>query len=149
MTKIMRGLSVRQPHASLMAAGAKVIETRTWRTTYRGLVAIHASSLYPHWCRELECLPAFAAALSGVARPLPTGSVIAVAELLDCARVETMRERLLGSRELVFGDFSAGRYGWQFAYVRALRSPVPIKGKLGLWSIPPDVAIGIAHQAGL
>lgn len=32
----MRGLSLTQPWATLVAIGAKKIETRSWTTTYRG-----------------------------------------------------------------------------------------------------------------
>lgn len=39
----MRALTVIQPWASLIAIGAKRIETRSWETSHRGLVAIHAA----------------------------------------------------------------------------------------------------------
>lgn len=39
----MRGITVRQPWASLIAGGVKTIETRSRRTSYRGPVAIHAA----------------------------------------------------------------------------------------------------------
>ena len=38
----MKALTIRQPWASLIAAGVKTIETRSWRTSYRGPLAIHA-----------------------------------------------------------------------------------------------------------
>jgi hypothetical protein len=38
----VKALTVRQPWASLIACGAKTIETRSWRTSYRGPIAIHA-----------------------------------------------------------------------------------------------------------
>ncbi len=39
----MRCLSIHQPWASLIAIGAKRVETRHWETRYRGPVAIHAA----------------------------------------------------------------------------------------------------------
>src|SRR5205807_606340 len=39
----IRALSVRQPFASAILAGQKTEEYRTWSTTHRGLLAIHAS----------------------------------------------------------------------------------------------------------
>ncbi len=39
----MKTLTLTQPYASLIAFGAKRIETRTWATTYRGPLAIHAA----------------------------------------------------------------------------------------------------------
>lgn len=38
-------LSVRQPWAALLAAGVKSVEVRTWRTTRRGRLLIHAGKL--------------------------------------------------------------------------------------------------------
>jgi len=39
----MKALSIRQPWAGLIAAGVKTIETRNWRTGYRGQLLICAS----------------------------------------------------------------------------------------------------------
>lgn len=43
----MKALTVRQPWASLIAAGVKTIETRSWSTEYRGPLAIHAGKHRP------------------------------------------------------------------------------------------------------
>ncbi|MBW3663539.1 MAG: hypothetical protein KY469_10605 [Actinobacteria bacterium] len=43
----MRGLSLWQPRASLMPLGVKRIETRSWSTSYRGPVVIHAAKRRP------------------------------------------------------------------------------------------------------
>lgn len=39
----MKGLSLWQPYAFLIARGDKTIETRSWSTKYRGPLAIHAA----------------------------------------------------------------------------------------------------------
>jgi hypothetical protein len=39
----MKALSIRQPWAWLIIAGYKDVENRTWRTTYRGPLLIHAA----------------------------------------------------------------------------------------------------------
>lgn len=46
-------ISLWQPWASLMASGHKSIETRSWSTHLRGLVAIHAAK---RWTLELATL---------------------------------------------------------------------------------------------
>ncbi|MBP7632493.1 MAG: ASCH domain-containing protein [Acidimicrobiales bacterium] len=50
----MKALTIRQPWASLIAAGVKTIETRSWSTKYRGPIAIHAGKAtpvnVPGWC---------------------------------------------------------------------------------------------------
>lgn len=43
----MKAISLTQPWASLIALGYKRIETRSWSTTYRGPLAIHATSGFP------------------------------------------------------------------------------------------------------
>jgi hypothetical protein len=39
----MKTLSIKQPHATLICAGVKRVENRTWTTDYRGRLLIHAS----------------------------------------------------------------------------------------------------------
>lgn len=43
----MKALTIRQPWASLIALGVKTIETRSWSTSYRGPLAIHAAKRRP------------------------------------------------------------------------------------------------------
>lgn len=43
----MKALTLHQPWASLIAVGAKKIETRSWSTSYRGPLAIHAAASVP------------------------------------------------------------------------------------------------------
>ncbi len=42
----MKALSVRQPWADLILVGAKDVENRTWWTSYRGRLAIHAAKTW-------------------------------------------------------------------------------------------------------
>ena len=39
----MKAISIRQPWASLIVAGIKDVENRSWSTKYRGKVLVHAS----------------------------------------------------------------------------------------------------------
>lgn len=99
----MKAITLHQPWASLIAVGAKRIETRSWSTRYRGPLAIHAGMRHPptgltegavcgglvsrstlryhdrvddrfHWS-------SFANATCLI--PLPLGAVVAVANLVD------------------------------------------------------------------
>jgi len=45
----MRAITIHQPYASLIACGAKRLETRSWRTNYRGRIAIHAAASDETW----------------------------------------------------------------------------------------------------
>lgn len=98
----MKALTIRQPWASLIAVGAKTIETRSWHTKYRGPVLIHAAAAFPRFERELCERQPFASGLSDVRRnakpasfelfpvsqALPLGQVVAVAELVACKPAE-------------------------------------------------------------
>ncbi len=155
----MKTISFIQPWASLVAIGAKCIETRSWTTPYRGPLAIHASAKYPAEDKTLARSPLFAETLQagGYDDPtaLPLGCVIAVAELSACKRIRGIPDydRLPDEPELSFGDYRAGRYMWKLVNVKRLPEPVPAKGMLGLWDWPVEklrtwIWIEIDHQGG-
>lgn len=156
----MKAMSIWQPWATLIAIGAKKIETRGWPTRHRGTIAIHASKggqTEVHRARIME-LPEFRAALASgaageggdlVARPqleLPLGAFVGVAELVACKPTEVIEEegRLdevrTGPRgswcERALGDFTAGRHGWIFGRVLKLARPIPYRGERGIFEVP-------------
>lgn len=140
---VVKALSLIQPWASLIAFGEKRIETRSWATSYRGIVAIHASKRIPPEDREfVECDEDFQTALSrnGVTlKDLPLGCIIATAVLDRCIPTIQARaylEEVPGNwpeHERHFGNFDRGRFAWLLTDVRPLRNPIPAKGSLGLW----------------
>lgn len=81
----MKALTLHQPWASLVALGAKMIETRSWSTKYRGPLAIHAGRgkadpTDPIWN---GLVVPDSALLVPQLRPLVFGSVVATVELTD------------------------------------------------------------------
>lgn len=93
----MKAITIHQPWASLIAVGAKKIETRSWATNYRGPIAIHAGKgiLMP----GRKELPVIAEALFRELSPrmddvrgdfesLPCGAVIAIADLVECWTID-------------------------------------------------------------
>lgn len=108
----MKALSVKQPWANMIASGEKTIETRTWRTNYRGPLLIVSS-------REPRIAPA--------------GCALAVAVLDDCRPMTRKDERAACCR--VYPDAQA----WVLRDVRKI-APVPVKGSLGIYDCPlePD-----------
>jgi hypothetical protein len=113
---IMKGITLTQPWASLVALGAKKIETRPWSTRYRGSVAIHAATGFPKWAQECchEALfqrhlgrnEASQFYVGDLIRSLPVGAVIAVAEIAAC--LPTDSGRLLMSAASL--EFRNGRW---------------------------------------
>jgi len=155
-------LSLWQPYASLIALGAKRIETRGWETRYRGPLAIHAAKrclkneLIYYACRWDVC-----AALAPLGKRmgdnlnlwdiLPFGAVVAVADLTGCRPTSSFTALELDARrfqpgapqidtldswsERGFGDYSLGRFGWVLENVRALPCPIPLTGHQGLFRV--------------
>lgn len=131
-------LSLQQPWASLIAVGAKRIETRDWTTIYRGPLAIHAGLAFSLDQGRLLVTQPWRGVLNkaGIHLPsqLPRGAIVAVCQLLDVVRAETLAPTL-EPNELIFGDFNAGRSAWQLADVRPLRQPIRTRGQPGLWDV--------------
>lgn len=152
----MKALSLTQPWATLIAIGAKRIETRSWSTSYRGPVAIHAAKAMPAWARDFAFAdpagPALAAAgilLDDDCTALPRGAIVAVARLTDVVPTEqiTAMSQGLLRHEIDFGDYAPGRYAWVLADVVALKAPVRCKGALGLWAVADDIARSLKSEA--
>ncbi len=82
----MKAITLWQPWASLLACGAKIYETRSWATNYRGPIAIHAAAKHPYHCiggMIGEATDAMVNVLSPIAlNALPLGCIIATAELV-------------------------------------------------------------------
>jgi len=136
----VKALTLAQPWATLVAAGEKKIETRSWRTRYRGPIAIHAAKSYPAWARELALKPPFAAAVHrifhGEAPTFPLGAVVAVAELVECVRIDALPLSWApqsGSAEHAFGDYSPGRFMFRLEAILPLTDIIPTRGALGIW----------------
>jgi hypothetical protein len=157
----MKALTLTQPWASLVAIGAKQIETRSWSTNFRGPLAIHAAKGFPRGAQDFtyekavrDCLLAgpleikvYRSRYSGggiyrLDTQLPRGAVVATCNLLDCVPTEA-RGCLAGvfsdypeldtPQEQAFGDFSAGRWCWVLEDIKMFPKAIPAKGALGLW----------------
>lgn len=138
----MKVLTLTQPWATLVAIGAKTIETRSWRNRYRGPLLIHAAKGMPRLALETCFEHPFAEALkaAGIETPadLPRGAIVAHARLIHIAPTTEVEPALLAAGrhdELAFGDYSPGRWAWRLAGVTPMPIPVPAKGSLGLWEI--------------
>lgn len=156
----MKAITLWQPWASMLACGAKQYETRSWATSYRGPIAIHAAAKpvradiaghdeygfnYDEWLIVHDAI-----GISSVL-DLPYGAIIATAELVECwecigsdVRGDLMilkgrdtpewDNAYLSDEELLFGNFEKGRYAWEFANMKMLSKPIPAKGHQRLWN---------------
>lgn len=152
----MKAITLTQPWATLVAIGAKRIETRSWNTSYRGPIAIHAAKGFPgdakRFCESRmvcqvmgwsDCaVPLTQEWLDDIARnikELPLGCVLATATLVQSIETSLLSEyfRPFTEQEEAFGDYAPGRFGFLLDNVTQLAEPVPAKGALGLWEWEP------------
>jgi len=135
----VRALSLTQPWASAMAMGIKQWETRSWSTGFRGLVAIHAARGFPGWARAFALEQHYAGV--GIPRPedLPLGCIVAVGEIVDCRKTLSVVSELSQTEQL-WGDYSDGRFAFGFKLLRVIEPCIPVRGSLGFWSIPDEIA---------
>lgn len=112
----MKALTICQPYAEMIMLGDKRIENRTWPTTYRGPLLIHAGKSRD-WLeaddeREYQ---------------LVFGAIVGISTLTDCLRVEKLPPELAR-------DFHAnGPFCWILADVERFAVPIPYRGAQGLW----------------
>src|SRR5262249_10528191 len=122
----MKALTLIQPWASLLIRGYKVYETRPWSTIHRGRLVITASkrfpdaSNYPPLKNPSPRLPSVNT--SDDFFPPPLGKAIGQIELVEVKKPEDTAGKL-APIEIALGDFTAGRYAWEFRPPRPFAKP--------------------------
>lgn len=159
----MKALTLWQPWGALVELGYKLVETRSWQTSYRGPLAIHTAKREPRdWQRpghlirgiggrrygEPPTPHALIAPIRGEAIPLYLGCIVATCELAGCFPTEAVRFvplveghwRILpgpsieiSEMEREVGDFRRGRFVWLLRNVEQLARPIPARGRQQLW----------------
>lgn len=106
----MKAISIKEPWASMIFRGEKTIETRTWKTKYRGWLLLHASQ-----------------------RPKSpiSGKVFALVNLDSCVPMTAEHE------EKACCDVYDRAWAWIFKGVIPLK-PFPFKGQLRIYEIPDN-----------
>jgi hypothetical protein len=115
-----KALTIRQPYASLIIAGVKDVENRTWMTSHRGPLVIHAGRNVDR--RGPQAAQAWEA-VENLGLDVPTGVVLGVVELID----------------VIEGVNSVwaipNHWHWVLGHPRPLAHPLPMPGRLGLWTV--------------
>jgi activating signal cointegrator 1 len=136
----MNAISLLQPWASAIAAGIKTVETRSWGTSVRGPLAIHASKTMKQDQRHfvLRQPQEDLIFLSNIgimdSYDLPLGAVVATCELVDVVQFTRENVEHFTDREKRWGNFEYGRFGLILSNVKRLEKPIPAKGMLGIWN---------------
>ena len=129
----MKVLSLTEPFATLIKNGVKTIETRSWRTNYRGKLYIHASSTkIPKDYRSNKDLMSLVDV-----NELNYGNIICCCDLVDCIEMDNafIDEIKKNKNEYICGLYSKGRYAWILKNIETLDIPIKAKGHLGIWNL--------------
>lgn len=121
-----RALSLRPAWAWAVAHAGKRIENRTWTTSYRGRIYIHASTKTPSDDERRELVPL------GMPQRPPSRAIVACAELVNVLTVDQVHRRWVGENQM---RWAIGPFCWMLRDVIVLPEPIPMSGKLGLWYV--------------
>lgn len=155
----MRAITVKQPWASAIAHGHKLIENRSQQFAYRGPLAIQAGvSWSEHGARDERVVRAFYPFLYVSERVaervdwashhdlFPTRAIIAVAELVDCHMARGGCCGPWGDRDYVTLAGSKVATHLVLADVRRLAEPVRASGVLGIWKVSDGHVARVTEQ---
>ena len=128
----MKVLSIKEPFATLISNKKKSIETRSWKTNYRGEIYIHASKLpvSKERLNNKELMEILGD------DELHFSKIICKCNLVDCIYMdeEFLKNIKNDRQEYVCGHYELGRYAWVLEDVEILKEPIIAKGKLGIWN---------------
>jgi hypothetical protein len=125
-------LSLTEPFATLILNGNKKIETRSFKTKYRGELYIHAShtKIPKAWKSRKELMALVED------KPLHFGTILCKCNLVDCVYmteeyVKEIKEK--HPMEYICGEYEVGRYAWILEEITPLDEPIKAKGHLSIW----------------
>jgi hypothetical protein len=152
----MKAISLIQPYATLIMMGYKLLETRSWQTSHRGTLAIHASAGKPAWARQV-CLtdPHIRAILhkhgmSFDGPAMPRGAILGTVGVRGIHPINEGLIANLSPLEIACGDYSMpGRFAWELFGAVPLNEPIACRGALSVWEVPTEVVAQIYPHANL
>lgn len=132
----MKVLSIKEPFATLIKDNVKKIETRSWKTNYRGELYIHASKSTV--AKEIKERKKLIELVKN--REMNHGKIICKCNLVDCIYMDKdfldkIKEEKI---EYVCGYYEEGRYAWVLDDIEVLDEKIEAKGKLGIWNYKGD-----------
>lgn len=127
----MKVVSIKEPFATLINNGFKKIETRSWKTNYRGELFIHASGK----CLAKEFLTNNYVINLVKDMDMNYGNIICKCNLVDCVYMDENFINYIkqNPQEYFVGEYKEGRYAWILDDIEPVY-PIPTKGKLNIWN---------------
>lgn len=133
----MKVLTLIQPWATLVILGEKKIETRSWKTHYRGEIAIHAGKKVDKSVFEEPYYKDVFKKYNLTPDNIIRSSIIGTCSIIDVKRTEEL-VGIISERERAFGNYCPDRFGWILDDIKPIEPIRNVKGMLGFWSF--DIA---------
>ena len=139
----MKALTVCQPYAELIARGGDVkpLENRTWFTSYRGPLLIHAGKSRDWLGPDDEEAALYAVDVTKIA----FGAFVALGDLVACLELDSAWPKEY--RHLQDHEHAEGPFCLVLARVRRLPKPVECRGMQGLWVPSPAIVSACLSQS--
>lgn len=124
----MKVITLKQPFASLIAEGYKEYEFRTWKTSFRGELYIHAGlGVDKEAMKRFEYLNL----------EYPQGQIIAKCNMTDCLLIDDNMKQFLKEKDPIvykgaINHTGKVEYGFKLENVEKIK-PIPATGKLSIW----------------
>jgi len=133
----IKALSIKQPWAGLIMAGIKTVENRSWSTMYSGTLAIVSSAkpdkqAMTDMRRKLGRLPDICNVNGAI---LGTVELTGMLWTADDGVAESDHPRVT---QKMLDWWNDDGVGWIVERPKRLPSPIPYKGRLGLYNIPAE-----------
>ena len=131
----LKVLSLIEPWGTLIKSGKKHIETRSWKTNYRGDLYIHTSA------RKLKSSDTSTDRINHLFQKeeLQYGKILCKCTLVDCIFMDNdfLKTISQNKQEYLCGLYEYGRYAWILEDIRPI-TPIDAKGSLRLWEYETD-----------
>jgi len=128
----LKVLTIREPFATLIKNKVKYIETRSWKTNYRGELYIHSGlAKLSKDVKERKNLSELYNE-----DDLKYGYIICKCNLVDCIYMTDefiKEEKEKNPNNFIAGRYEVGRYAWVLDDIEPIK-PIEAKGKLGIWN---------------
>ncbi len=124
----MKTITIKEPYASLISNGIKKIETRSWKTNYRGYLYIHAGKDTKEMNNSIIPL------LKNI--KTNNGKLLCKCKLIDCIYMsQEYIDNLKKSDPIEYkcGQYEVGRYAWILDNIEVI-DKIEVKGKLNIWN---------------
>ena len=128
----MKVLTIREPFATLIKNQVKYIETRSWKTNYRGELYIQAG--IAKITKEVKERKELSKLYNE--DELNYGYIICKCNLVDCVYMTEefiKQEKEKNPKNFIAGRYKIGRYAWILNDVEVV-NPIKVKGQLGIWN---------------